>query len=154
MARRGSRSGGDFERLGADVRAELARFGPQAGMAELLERWPAAVGDAIARQAWPARIARDGTLHVNTTDSVWSFELGQRAAEIAGRLGVPAVRFAPGPLPEPAAETVAAPALEPAAEDVAQAAALVASIGDEELRKTVQRALSLSLAKERSDRPF
>ena len=24
------------------------------------------------------RIARDGTLHVNTTDSVWAFELGQR----------------------------------------------------------------------------
>ena len=85
------------------MRAELSRFGPQAGMAELLERWPAAVGAAIARQAWPARIARDGTLHVNTTDSVWAFELGQRAGEIAARLGFRAVRFAPGPLPERAA---------------------------------------------------
>ena len=53
------------------ARSELSRFGPQAGIAELVERWPAAVGDAIARQAWPARIARDGTLHANTTASVW-----------------------------------------------------------------------------------
>jgi hypothetical protein len=150
MARRGS---SNLERLGADVRAELARFGPQAGMAELLERWPAAVGDAIARQAWPARIARDGTLHVSTTDSVWSFELGQRAAEIAGRLGVPAVRFAPGPLPEPAAEEAAPSPPEPAPEDIARAAALVASIADEELRESVQRAVTLQLARERSDRP-
>ena len=35
-------------------------------MPELLERWPAAVGPAIARNAWPARIAKDGTVHVNT----------------------------------------------------------------------------------------
>ncbi len=89
--------------------SELARFGPQAGMAELVERWPAAVGDGIARNAWPARIARDGTVHVNTADSVWAFELGQRAAEIAERLGVPRVRFAPGPLPEPDAESAESP---------------------------------------------
>jgi hypothetical protein len=152
MARLGKLRRGDFERLGDDVRAELARFGPQAGMAELLERWPAAVGDAIARQAWPARIARDGTLHVSTTDSVWSFELGQRAAEIAARLGVPAVRFAPGPLPEPAAESAVPPPLAPAPEDRAQAALLTASIDDEGLRESVQRAITLQLARERSDR--
>ena len=68
-------------------------------MAELLERWPAAVGEAIARNAWPARIAKDGTVHVNTADSVWAFELGQQAREIAERLAVPRLRFAPGPLP-------------------------------------------------------
>ena len=65
--------------LGSEIRAELRRFGPQAGMAELVERWPEAVGAAIARNAWPARIARDGTVHVHTADSVWAFELGQRA---------------------------------------------------------------------------
>jgi predicted nucleic acid-binding Zn ribbon protein len=77
------------------VRGELSRFGPQAGMAELVEAWPAAVGEQIARFAWPARIARDGTVHVHTADSVWAFELGHRAAEIAGRLGVTSLRFAP-----------------------------------------------------------
>ena len=55
-------------------------------MAELVERWPGAVGSQIARFAWPARIARDGTIHVATSDSVWAFELGQRAEEIGGRL--------------------------------------------------------------------
>ena len=59
-------------------------------MAELVERWPDAVGEAIARNAWPARIARDGTVHVNTADSVWAFELGQKASEIAGSLGLAA----------------------------------------------------------------
>ena len=57
---------------------QLSRFGGQAELAELADRWPEAVGEAIARNAWPSRIARDGTLHVNTADSVWAFELTQR----------------------------------------------------------------------------
>ena len=142
-----------MDRLGDDIRSELARFGPQAGMAELLDRWPGAVGAAIARQAWPARIARDGTLHVNTTDSVWAFELGQRAADIASRLGLPAVRFAPGPLPAATPDTGPATPLVPAAGEVEQARAVAASIQDEELRESVQRAVSFHLARERSDRP-
>ena len=90
--------------LGSEIRAELRRFGPQAGMAELVERWPDVVGAAIARNAWPARISRDGTVQVHTADSVWAFELGQRAPEMAERLraagcDVPRLRFAPGPLP-------------------------------------------------------
>ena len=60
-------------------------------MAELLERWPGAVGPQIARFAWPARIARDGTVHVATSDSVWAFELGQRAEEIGGTFSLRAV---------------------------------------------------------------
>ena len=39
-----------------------------------------------ARRGRPASPAT-GRCAVSTTDSVWSFELGQRAAEIAGRLG-------------------------------------------------------------------
>jgi hypothetical protein len=120
-------------------------------MPELLERWPQAVGEAIARNAWPARIAKDGTLHVNTADSIWAFELGQRAAAIAGRLGVLKVRFAPGPLPESGEEQVEAP-LEPTAEEEERARALAAAIGDEKLRESVQKAVRLSLARERRDR--
>src|SRR5213592_97556 len=93
-----------MEPLGSEIRSELARFGPQAGMAELVDRWPAAVGAAIARNAWPARISRDGTVHVATTDSVWAYELGQRVTEISAALGVPKVRFAPGPLPQASEE--------------------------------------------------
>ena len=122
-------------------------------MAELLERWPAAVGAAIARQAWPARIARDGTLHVNTTDSVWAFELGQRAGDIASRLGLPgrALRARTGARAH--AERPADAPLVPAADEVERARVLAAPIADEELRESVQRAVSFHLARERSDRP-
>ena len=48
----------------------------------LLAAWEAAVGPEIARNAWPARFQRDGTLIVHTKDAIWGFELGQRAAEI------------------------------------------------------------------------
>jgi hypothetical protein len=139
-----------LDRLGEDIRSALSRFGPQAGMAELVERWPDAVGPAIARNAWPARIARDGTVHVNTADSIWSFELGQRAAEIADALEVPAVRFAPGPLPEAAPEA-SEPPLEVAPEDAERARAIASSITDENLRESVQKAVSLGLARGRSD---
>jgi hypothetical protein len=122
-------------------------------MAELVERWPAIVGDGIARNAWPARIARDGTVHVNTADSVWSFELGHRAAEIAEKLGVPKVRFAPGPLPEPDVEAVENP-VQVSPEDDERARAIASSIDDENLRESVQKAVSLSLARGRTNRPI
>jgi hypothetical protein len=137
--------------LGKDIRAELARHGPQAGMAELLARWPAAVGESICRNAWPARIARDGTVHANTTDSVWAFELGQRAEEIASRLGVPKLRFAPGPLPEPDTEAREEPPVDVRPEDVERARAIASPIADEKLRESVQKAVALSLARGRAD---
>jgi hypothetical protein len=141
-----------MDRLADDVRAQLARHGGQGAMVELLARWSQAVGEQIARFAWPARVARDGTLHVNTADSVWAFELSQRAREIAERLGVPAVRFRPGPLPEaergPGGEPV-----QPSAEDEQRAAALAAVIEDVNLRESVQKAVSFSLARARSTRP-
>ncbi len=122
-------------------------------MAELVDRWPAAVGEGIARNAWPARIARDGTVHVNTADSVWAFELGQRATEIAEKVGAPKVRFAPGPLPEAPAEAVERP-VEVSPEDEERARAIASAIADENLRESVQKAVSLSLARGRGNRPI
>ena len=120
-------------------------------MVELLELWPSAVGEAIAKQAWPARIARDGTLHVNTADAVWAFELGQRGTEIAERLGVPKIRFAPGPLPEPDSEPAPA-AVAPTPEDEERARAMTSQIRDENLRKSAQRTVALGLARAARDR--
>jgi len=122
-------------------------------MAELVERWPAVVGAAIARNAWPARVARDGTVHVNTADSVWAFELGQRAAEMAAKLDVPRLRFAAGPLPEPDDEPVFDP-VETSPEDDERARALASAITDENLRESVQKAVSLSLARGRANPPI
>jgi hypothetical protein len=139
--------------LADEIRSELARFGPQAGMAELVERWPEAVGAAIARNAWPARIAKDGTVHVNTADSVWAYELGQRSAEIAAALAATRVRFAPGPLPH-ASDEPAPQALEVTPEDAERARAIASSIEDENLRESVQKAVSFSLARGRGDHPI
>jgi hypothetical protein len=143
--------------LGDEVKRELGRFGPAGSIAELVEAWPAAVGETIARSAWPARVARDGTLHVNTADSVWAFELTSRAAEIAQRLGVEHIRFAPGRLPE-GYESVAEPTEsgppEPSESLRQEGARLAAGIEDENLRKIVARAAAASLAKGLSDRSF
>jgi hypothetical protein len=149
-----------MERVGDAVSRELGRFGPAAGMAPIVEAWPTAVGDVIARNAWPARLARDGTLHVNTTDSIWAFELKSRAQEIRTRLGEhapPRLAFAPGPIPEPcdpASEGAVNAPVEPGPAHVAQADSLVRVIRDEELRKVVAKAAALSLANAPDDRSF
>jgi hypothetical protein len=122
-------------------------------MAELVDRWPGAVGPTIARFAWPARIARDGTVHVATADAVWAFELGQRASEIAGRLGCDRLRFAPGPLPEPAARPTI-DVVAPSDGESLLARELTASMTHETLRESVQKALSYALARGRSDPSF
>jgi sugar phosphate isomerase/epimerase len=145
------------KRLADEVERELGRFGPEARIAALVEAWPAAVGETIARSAWPARVARDGTLHVNTADSVWAFELTNRAAEIARRLGVERVRFAPGRLPEPSAPEpprVERGPREPSPELLETGARLAAGIEDENLRKIVARAAAASLARASDDRSF
>jgi hypothetical protein len=126
-------------------------------MAELLAAWVAAVGDDIAKNAWPARIARDGTVHVHTADAIWAFELGHRAAEIATRLGVPKLRFAAGPLPELGDEPDhqrARDVLEPSPENEELASAIAATVDDEELRERIARAAALSLARAAADRSF
>ena len=146
-----------MKHLGGEVKRELGRFGPQSGIADLVEAWPAAVGETIARSAWPARVARDGTLHVNTADSVWAFELTNRAADIAKRLGIERIRFAPGRLPEasdPDLKTADSRPPEPSESLRQEGARLAAGIEDENLRKIVARAASASLAKGLSDRSF
>jgi len=153
-----------MERLGDSLAKELRRFGATGSMPAIVAAWPAAVGEEVARNAWPARISRDGVLHVNTSSSAWAFELTQLApvvlAQLRGDLAGDApkgLRFAPGHLPEPsvpdAAQARPKPA-EPSPETVAQARELAASISDEELRDRVAKAAAMSLATARADRRF
>jgi hypothetical protein len=140
------------ERIADAVRRQLARFGEAGRLGEVVEAWPAAVGDLVARNAWPARMTRDGTLVVHTKDAVWAYELGYRDAEILERLGrgPRALRFIAGPIPEgtlDAAETAKASRSTPTAAQVAHGAELAAGIADEELRERVARAAAASLAK-------
>jgi hypothetical protein len=149
-----------MDRVGDAVGRELGRFGPSSGMAQVVEAWPLAVGPEIARNAWPARIARDGTLHVHTQDSIWAFELTTRAEEIRTRLGNAAPRrmsFAPGPLPEPPVELSEQARERPPAptpEHVAKAASVTRVIRDEELRKVVAKTVAASLSRDDNDRSF
>jgi Dna[CI] antecedent, DciA len=149
-----------MDRVGRDVERELRRFGPATGMAPVVDAWPEAVGVEIARNAWPARLGRDGTLHVHTKDSVWAFELTSRAEEIRVRLGAAApqsLRFAPGPLPEPSgdsSEPTRKQRRRPSVEDVAKADSLVRGIRDVDLRKVVAKAVAASLANADNDRSF
>jgi hypothetical protein len=149
-----------MERVGNDVARELGRFGAVAGLAPLVEAWPAAVGPEIARNAWPARIGRDGTLYVHTSSSAWAFELGQLTERIGAALGSlapPRFRFAVGPLPEASPVTsgdAVRRRLEPTDEHRCRASQLAAPIEDENLRKVVAKTAAMSLAKRDSDRSF
>ena len=154
-----------MERIGERIETELRRFGGSQGeMPAIVAAWPAAVGSEVARNAWPARVDRDGVLRVHTSSSAWAFELTQLAQTVLEQLRsalgtqVPAgLRFAPGLLPEAPppeeAERLHA-AVEPSAESRATGAELAAGIRDEELRERVARAVSLSLERARVDRRF
>jgi len=147
------------ERIGDEVRSELSRFGPAEGMTDVVRAWPEAVGDQIARNAWPARLARDRTLHVATASSTWAFELAQLEPKLLERLrnalgaaAPEALRFAPGKLPEPSAderESVRAAPPEPTDDERELAAALASGIEDESLRKIVAKAALASLGRTR-----
>lgn len=153
-----------MERIGKDVAGELGRFGPAGGMAQLVEAWPAVVGPEIARNAWPARFARDGTLHVSVSSSAWAFELAQLEPEIAPRLAhalgettVRRMRFAPGNVPDSGVENVRKERQNtprPSDEDRAAAAKIAAPVRDSELRELISRAAAASLARASSDRPL
>jgi hypothetical protein len=129
-------------------------------MAKIVEAWPGAVGPTIARNAWPARIARDRTLHVATSSSSWAFELGQLHDDILRRVraatgaGAPSkLRFAVGKLPELGVDedreagTDVLP--DPTPEAVARGVELAAGIDDEELRNLVAKAAAQSLSRAR-----
>jgi hypothetical protein len=152
------------ERIGEAVRGELARFGPAGAMGDVVAAWPDAVGDAIAANAWPARIARDGTLHVNTSSSTWAFELTQlreriadSLAEALGPIAPTAFRFAPGPIPEAATEPVKEDArtvskVPPELQE--EGRRMAAGIEDESLREAVAAAAAASLAARAANRAF
>ncbi len=157
-----------MERIGREVERTLSRSGggEALALAEITAAWPKAVGDTVARQAWPLRLGRDGTLHVATASATWAFELDRLSPEIVDRLtavlGSPSpakLRFRVGPVPEPGPEPGAASqessASPPASpETEAEAVSAAAAIEDPELRELVARAARASLSRARSGRHF
>jgi hypothetical protein len=157
-----------MERIGRNVERELSRSGSSAALplSEITAAWPKAVGEAVARQAWPLRLGRDGTLHVATSSATWAFELdrlsieiGERLSAVVGDRAFAKLRFRVGPIPESGAPAERpAETLEEAAstapEVIAEAESLAAVIEDEELRELVSRAARASLSRARHGRHF
>ena len=147
------------EPAGDAIRAALEALGGEPSNTHSLERaWPAAVGAENARVAWPARLGRDGTLHVNARDATWAFQLGMLSEEILANLRAElgeaaprALRFVPGPLPEAPSSSPPTRA-EPSPEERTRAASIAADVEDPELRELVARAAAASLARARSSR--
>jgi hypothetical protein len=158
-----------MERIGNEIERELGRTGSRDAvpLARLTSLWPAVVGTAIARNAWPLRLARNCTLHVATSSAAWANELTLLGPEILGRLreqlgtDAPAkLRCAPGPVPEPptadpepAGHGGEAP-YDVSPEIAATASAVASAIDDPELRRLVARAARASLSRGASDRHF
>ena len=157
-----------MDRVGDHIERELGRSGSRDAvpLAAITTAWPEVVGDVVARNAWPLRLARDGTLHVATASATWAHELDllQETVlhELRTRLADAAplrLRFAAGPIPEPAAprEPVQPPSPEPVhvpPEIESEVSEATAEIEDEELRELVARAARASLLKARSGRSF
>lgn len=156
-----------MERIGSEIERALAAGGSRDALplSRLTSAWPDAVGPTIARNAWPLRIARDGTLHVATSSATWASELTLLADELLARLRdrlgeeTPArLRCAVGPVPESAGpEPAEAPAPVPpeSSSQVRETADAVASaIEDPGLRELVARAARASLSKGASGRRF
>ena len=157
-----------MERIGREVERELGRGGSRDAipLTALTAAWPEVVGDAVARNAWPLRIARDGTLHVATASATWAQELGFLSDEILerlrARLGADApmkVKCAVGPVPAAGRAHEDVPEPLPAAADMppevrSEAAAVASAISDPELREVVARAVRASLLRARSGRDF
>ena len=142
-----------MDQIGDQIRAELSRVGADSGAGDAVTAWPAAVGEEIARNAWPARRQPDGTLIVHVRDAIWGFELTQRAGEISARLpGRPKLRFTPGPLPDTTPEALPPPPPEASPEQAREAAELTAGIVDPDLRESVAKVIKAALARAPDDR--
>jgi len=157
-----------MERIGKSVEKVLSRTGggTALALAEITAAWPKAVGEAVAREAWPLRVARDGTLHVATTSSTWAFELDRLSPEIEEQLRAlvgpstpKKLRFRIGPVPEPGGDLrdtaeASAEAVRPTPDAHAAAASLTSEVEDPELRALIARAARASLSRTSSGRRF
>jgi predicted nucleic acid-binding Zn ribbon protein len=156
-----------MERIERSVEQELSRRGGGGAVAlgALTAAWARAVGENVARNAWPLRVGRDGTLHVATSSSTWALELDRLGPEVLEKLsadlgeGAPArLRFAVGPVPEAAAteevNEAPSPSADVAPEAAATASAAAAEIEDPELRELALRAARAALSRPPSDRRF
>jgi len=145
-------------RVGEILGQLLPTAAPTVRVLDLGRIWPLAVGDAIARETWPARLGADGVLVVHCSSAVWAAELELLAPQLQERLAAAAAELAPaglrfrvGPLPPPPPTPSASPPLARSARSRAVASELAGPIADDDLRAAAERAISGYLS--RSERP-
>jgi hypothetical protein len=138
----------DLERIRPESVVGRRGPAPDPELAAVRERWPAIVGEAVARHAVPARMSA-GALVVACSSSAWSSELTMLAPAIGERLraelGRPLdLRFEVGEVPAPEAPgRDPLPPLDPDALQHAQR--LAAGVPSPELRASLERAISRTL---------
>ena len=130
--------------------AAPARLGPVRRIAEV---WEAVVGEALARVAQPARVARDGTLVVHAADASWVHAITLEQRTILRRLGEAlggdaptALRVEVGPVSVAEPTPEAAPVVVPEAVQ-RRAEELAAGAEDPVLRGVLERAIAATLAR-------
>jgi predicted nucleic acid-binding Zn ribbon protein len=144
-----------LEPLGKVLDAALPATSDRAAdVAAIARRWPAAVGEAIAREAWPARLTADGELVVHASAAVWASELSHLEGDLRARLeavGIspaPRLRFTVGTVPRRPEAVSAGDAQGPPPAD-ARADRWTEGIRDPELREAVSHAARSWLARAR-----
>ena len=144
----------DLERIGDLLRSSSVRPPIDPRLTAIRAAWPLTVGEQIARNSVPVRIARDALI-VHCFSAAWASELTLLERDLAGRLeaalddGRPLrLRFEVGDTSDArrAAERSPAPAPQPPSpEQRALARELAAAVSNPELRASVQRAIEASL---------
>ena len=138
----------DLERVRPDAVVGRRGPAPDPELAAVRERWPAVVGEAVARHAVPARMSAGG-LVVACSSSAWSSELAMLAPAIRQKLRAALgreldLRFEVGDVPAPERPRREPP--PPPDPDAPQRAReLVADVPSAELRASLERAISRTL---------
>jgi hypothetical protein len=142
-----------LEPVAAALDDALAGAGPAPiALTAVVRRWPAAVGELIAREAWPVRLQANGVLLVHCRASVWASELRhlepclRAALEEHGVMPAPPLRFAVGVVPRrPTPRPPADPDLPLDAASERLVSQWAGKVTDARLRVAVARAARASL---------
>jgi hypothetical protein len=131
----------------------------EAQLMSLTAWWVGNLPVRIAQNARPVRMARGGTLIVNTTTSTWAAELSFETERWLGKLklafpklGIKALRIQAGPLPDvPLPRPIDAddpiPALRPLPQVPESLARELTHLRDDDLREAVEVAIKANLGR-------
>lgn len=148
------RRGGGLHALGVETDRVTAPMRRRRGLVDagLFAEWPSIVGETLADQCLPLRVARGqegvgGTLHIRVAGPL-ALELQHLEPQVVERINawfgyraIAALRFHQGPIekPVPARKRAAQPRPAPSPEDIAALEQALSGIDDPELRRALDR---------------